>query len=260
MLLVHGICASTRYWTERLGPLEKRFRCIVPDLLGHGRSPKPSRGAYDLAEQTDAVEAVIAPIAAQAEQPIPIICHSMGNLISLELRRRHPSWFGPILGLSIPAFPSPEVGAEVIGKLNPFAKWAVDQPWYAGPLLHASRVSRGKLGYGWFHKTYRLPRDCWEDGFCLTWPAITRTLKNLIFTTDVHALLQAAGTDRLAWWHGTHDQSAPFELAKRLAAMFPEIPFAAIDKGDHNIWIHHNAYFTGEFSMRLGRYYGLPAA
>ncbi|MPY97694.1 MAG: alpha/beta fold hydrolase [Actinophytocola sp.] len=42
LLLVHGIPTSARLWEPLLGTLGRHFDCIVPDLLGMGRSrPAP---------------------------------------------------------------------------------------------------------------------------------------------------------------------------------------------------------------------------
>src|SRR5262245_46494072 len=36
MLLLHGLAASSRYWTDRVEPLLADHRLLVPDLLGFG--------------------------------------------------------------------------------------------------------------------------------------------------------------------------------------------------------------------------------
>lgn len=46
LLLVHGIPTSARLWEPLLGDLGRRFDCIVPDLLGLGRS-RPRAGAEE---------------------------------------------------------------------------------------------------------------------------------------------------------------------------------------------------------------------
>ena len=43
LLLVHGWSGNTSYFEPFLEPLAERYRLIIPDLRGHGRSTNPSR-------------------------------------------------------------------------------------------------------------------------------------------------------------------------------------------------------------------------
>ncbi|MCG3151121.1 MAG: putative aminoacrylate hydrolase RutD [bacterium] len=251
VLFVHGICASTSYWTCRLGALQDHLQCVTLDLLGHGRSPKPVTGSYSLEEQADAVAPVLMHLAREQGGPVPIVAHSMGNFVALELRRRHPELVSKILGMGLPYFPSKEEAYASFLQMNPFAALPVRRPWWAGPLLNTARISRGKLGYSWFHKNYGLPRDCWEDGFAVTWESLSRSLHNLILGVDVRDLLASAGTAELEWWHGTRDQSAPYRYVTQLWEAHPEVPTTTIEGGNHNVWISHNDQMTNTFLDRL---------
>ena len=241
LLMIHGICASTRYWTERMGRLDEIFHCTIPDLLGHGKSPKPSGAKYDVHEHADAMEPLLEQIVRRDRHPVSIIAHSMGNIIAIELRRRHPDLIGPIVGFGVPYFPTREAGHQAIEAINPFAKWTIADPWYARHLLGSARLSRGKVGFPWFHKNYGLPRDAWEDGFMVTWDSLMGSIHNLILGSDIPGLLRAAGTRDITWWHGTHDVSAPFVYTQQLWSMFPEVPHHVVPGGTHNIWIFQNA-------------------
>lgn len=48
VLLLHGLGSSARDWEYQLPALLGRYRLLVPDLRGHGRSGKP-RGGYSMA-------------------------------------------------------------------------------------------------------------------------------------------------------------------------------------------------------------------
>ena len=41
LLLVHGLGSSTLDWEKQIPALSTRYRVIVPDVRGHGRSDKP---------------------------------------------------------------------------------------------------------------------------------------------------------------------------------------------------------------------------
>ena len=42
LLLLHGFTGSSANWSEQIGCLMNYFQVICIDLLGHGRSDKPS--------------------------------------------------------------------------------------------------------------------------------------------------------------------------------------------------------------------------
>ncbi|MGP4047618.1 alpha/beta fold hydrolase [Streptomyces sp. 2A115] len=84
LLLVHGWGGDGDDWTPTL--LHWRHRVIVPDLRGHGRSPKPARGygpgdfAADLAELLNRL----------APGPVVAVGHSMGGQAVTALAVEHP--------------------------------------------------------------------------------------------------------------------------------------------------------------------------
>ena len=51
LVLIHGLGGSTRWWDRVVPMLAGSYRVIRIDLLGHGRSAKPSRGGYTTTQQ-----------------------------------------------------------------------------------------------------------------------------------------------------------------------------------------------------------------
>jgi pimeloyl-ACP methyl ester carboxylesterase len=41
VILLHGLSADSTIWRENIGPLSERFRVLVPDQIGSGKSDKP---------------------------------------------------------------------------------------------------------------------------------------------------------------------------------------------------------------------------
>ena len=76
-VLLHGLTGSSETWggvAERLN--QQGYRCIAPDLRGHGESPKPARG-YRLADfVADLAQTLPA-------EPELLIGHSFGGLVAL---------------------------------------------------------------------------------------------------------------------------------------------------------------------------------
>lgn len=94
LLFVHGFTLAGEMWrpvVERLDPA--RFRSIVPDLRGHGRSDVSpevtiARFADDLAALLDATG---------ERRPVVFIGLSMGGLIAFEFFRRHRDRLGALV-------------------------------------------------------------------------------------------------------------------------------------------------------------------
>jgi pimeloyl-ACP methyl ester carboxylesterase len=87
ILLVHGFPLSGELWAPVVPSLRERFRLVVPDLRGHGRSeasPRVTMAGYadDLVGLLDAIG---------ERRPVVLVAMSMGGYIAFELCRRQPS-------------------------------------------------------------------------------------------------------------------------------------------------------------------------
>jgi 3-oxoadipate enol-lactonase len=85
VLFVHGFPISGEMWRPTVERLGGRWRCIVPDLRGHGRSEVSetvtiARFADDLAEVLNAVG---------EPRPVALVGLSMGGIVAFEFFRRH---------------------------------------------------------------------------------------------------------------------------------------------------------------------------
>ena len=86
MILLHGIGSSGMSWMPVMGRLAERFRLVIPDLRGHGKSGHPTAG-YSLNDYTDDLERTI--VAGGEANPI-LVGHSLGGLTAVTWARRHP--------------------------------------------------------------------------------------------------------------------------------------------------------------------------
>ncbi|MGM1023291.1 MAG: alpha/beta fold hydrolase [Bacillota bacterium] len=86
IILLHGFCGSSSYWDEVVPMLSQSYRCIVPDLRGHGRSDAPL-GAYTIDQMANDV------LKLQEQLDIPQAAwfgHSLGGYLTLSAVQRHP--------------------------------------------------------------------------------------------------------------------------------------------------------------------------
>ncbi|MEU0966824.1 alpha/beta hydrolase [Streptomyces sp. NPDC005917] len=108
LLLVHGWGGDGREWSVHAEALAGRFRVIVPDLRGHGRSEVPGTGNTPV----DMADDLAALIEALWRGPVVAVGHSMGGQVVNLLAVRRPELVRSVVALD-PAHGAH--GAEVNG-------------------------------------------------------------------------------------------------------------------------------------------------
>ena len=89
LVLLHGWCDDADIWAPIVALLARDYRCLVPDMRGHGRSSVPLDHAFFLDALTSDVRAICE--AAGAVEPV-LIGHSYGGLLAAEIARRFPGF------------------------------------------------------------------------------------------------------------------------------------------------------------------------
>lgn len=93
VLFIHGFISSSLFWTETLFPnfssaAKSSYRFFAVDLLGFGKSPKPSESLYTLREHLDMIEKSV--LEAHKVKSFHIVAHSLGCILALALAAKHP--------------------------------------------------------------------------------------------------------------------------------------------------------------------------
>ncbi|MFO0727831.1 MAG: alpha/beta fold hydrolase [Myxococcota bacterium] len=89
LLLIMGLGLSSRAWDELPGRLNHRFRVVVFDNRGVGRSVAPAR-LFHLPSLADDAAAVLEAVGASQARPAHVFGISLGGMIAQELVLRHP--------------------------------------------------------------------------------------------------------------------------------------------------------------------------
>ncbi|WP_223067794.1 alpha/beta fold hydrolase [Paenibacillus caui] len=108
IVLLHGFCGSSAYWDWILPILSKHYRCIAPDLRGHGSTDAPL-GAYTIEQMADDVALLLDSLG--IERCI-LLGHSMGGYVTLSLAQRYPSKLNGFGLIHSTAYPDSEEAKE----------------------------------------------------------------------------------------------------------------------------------------------------
>ncbi|MET8982813.1 alpha/beta hydrolase [Streptomyces sp. NPDC004539] len=95
LLLVHGWGGDGREWSAHAETLAARFRVIVPDLRGHGRSQVPDEGNTPV-EMAEDLAALLRHL---GTAPVIAVGHSMGVQVVSLLAVRHPELVHSVVAL-----------------------------------------------------------------------------------------------------------------------------------------------------------------
>jgi pimeloyl-ACP methyl ester carboxylesterase len=87
LLLIMGLGADGSVWQQHVESYARRFRCIIVDNRGVGRSGAPE-GPYSTSQMADDCAAVVR---AATNSPVAVVGLSMGGAIAQELALRHSS-------------------------------------------------------------------------------------------------------------------------------------------------------------------------
>lgn len=131
LLLIHGLAGQMRNFGQAMiGDLARDYRVIRVDRPGSGYSPRLASGRAHLAEQADAIAALIDEL--NLDKPV-LVGHSLGGALSLATAIRHPEKVGA-LALIAPATQRiesvPEVfkGLVVPPAILPLVSWTLAVP------------------------------------------------------------------------------------------------------------------------------------
>jgi pimeloyl-ACP methyl ester carboxylesterase len=87
VLLLHGGAGDSNDWVETMLPLSDSYTFYAPDLVGYGQSDR-NRDAYHLSDFMDSTLGLME--ALNLDGPLPIVGHSLGGRVALEIALNHP--------------------------------------------------------------------------------------------------------------------------------------------------------------------------
>ncbi len=229
MLPLHGLAASSRYWTHRVGPLLGDHRLLVPDLLGFGDSPKP-RARYDLRDHLTALERLVRERHFDGGHTL-VVGHSLGAVVALAMLGQYPEWFDGAVLIALPVFRGEADARTRLGRYSRMERGTLTGEWW----VRASHYIEPMFRLPWLAPLFDLPPDIYLDSLKHTWNSVSGTLRQTLVATDYSRLLARARDRPILFIHGERDDLAPVDVTRALASGRPNARFAVVPGADHQV-------------------------
>ena len=236
LLLLQGLGADSRGWALQRRALSRRYRCILVDNRGVGRSDKPA-GPYDLEVMADDAVAVLDDLGIERTH---VMGASMGGVISQIIAVRDPERVQSLV-LACTACSHQPWRREL---LESWARTATEQGmgglaakalrWLVGPRMRR-RVS---LPFGLFGGAV--------GPFLLNIPAtsfVAQVRAILAMDDAVRRELAAIDVPTLVIV-GTQDILTPLADSEELCEMIPGARLAVVHGGAHGFMVEHSGAFN----------------
>ncbi|XP_077234501.1 putative lysophospholipase BODYGUARD 4 [Tasmannia lanceolata] len=193
VIFLHGFLSSSSFWTETVFPnlsenAKLNYRLFAVDLLGFGRSPKPSDSKYRLNEHVEMIErSVLEPLRLAS---FHLVAHSMGCIIALALATKHLNSVKSITLIATPYFPSTKENASHTA-LNRLAQRRLWPPLLFGASIMACYEHLGRTVCFIICRNHKK----WE-----------RMLKLLTLKRDLHfRIMDFTRHTHHSAWHSMHN-------------------------------------------------------
>ncbi|MFG2088729.1 MULTISPECIES: alpha/beta fold hydrolase [unclassified Spirillospora] len=167
LVLIHGLAGSTRWWDSFVPELAGSYRVLRVDLLGHGRSAKPSGEGYAIPEQGRRVGEVLDRLGVEHAL---VVGHSTGGSVATALAEQRRDLVSAVAlidsGPRLDAF----VSDGFVGRLL-FVPAVGQLLWR----FRTDRVVRQGLGTAFSRRGYDVPQQLVDDVRAMTYHALTAT-------------------------------------------------------------------------------------
>ncbi len=226
LVFIPGLGGTTRYWGPRLASLEDRYRIVLVDLLGFGRSPKPWT-RYSVERHVNELHRALAPFG-----PLTLVGHSLGALLTVAYAARHPDKVKSIAVLGMPYFSSQRDAYAYYRHGTIRGGFLVTNiVLTTATCILTRRVFGRLLPYLLRH----VPREVAEDLVKHTWRSSTSSLWEVVYRYDVAKdLRRLPARMGVLFIHGDQDVMAPLAAIERLKATYPQWQLRVLPGSDHH--------------------------
>jgi pimeloyl-ACP methyl ester carboxylesterase len=246
LVFVHGFCLDMGTFHFQRSEFAGRYRCVLYDQPGHGRSGKLAKGEYSIEQLGADLRAVIE--SAAPTGPLVLVGHSMGGMTIMSLVEQWPELFRErVAGVVLIATSAGKLDEVTFGFPHVVARFR--RPLM--PLLQrtgqitASMVDRARksatdlawlltrrYGFGADRPSPALVSYVERMNSSTSVDTIARYLRTL----SSHARLLVLGPLRdvpVLIVCGDHDLLTPLDHSREIASVLPEAELVVIEGGGH---------------------------
>ncbi len=204
-LLLHGLGATSDYWSFRYDALAAVGRVVAPDLLGFGDSLDMTRTSFKLEDHLDALDECLAKAAPKTES-LTIVAHSMGTGLAMAYAGRSSVPVSRVICIGAPIFSARQSALEMIAGEGFMARLLLLNQTWAKRFCSLSCAHRTLAGFLAAAATPSFPVAISRKASLHSWAAYQDSLENLVLSFDWEAHLEALGETPLDLIWGSDDQ------------------------------------------------------
>lgn len=230
VILLHGLGGDMSNWASTIGPLSQKYRVIVPDQIGFGRSDKPMLN-YRIATMVDFLDGFYKELKIDRAT---LVGNSLGGWISAAYALAHPEKVDRIVLVDSAGFSVPkDMDPRVLNGLNPSTREAVKQMMpmvFYNKQIYSSEAAIDMMF------TRRVTAG---DGF-----TIQRIIESILRGEDVlDDKLAGIKQPTLIIW-GREDLLTPLAMGERFKQGIPRSELVVFDKCGHVPQLEQAAQFN----------------
>ncbi|KAL6009649.1 hypothetical protein ACLOJK_000078 [Asimina triloba] len=253
VIFLHGFLSSSMIWTETVFPnlsesSKKNYKLFAVDLLGFGRSPKPTNCLYTLEDHLSMIEqSILEPFELES---FHLVAHSMGCIVALAIAAKSPNSVKSITLIAPPYFPSPKDKASQT-MLNRLAKRRVWPPLLFGASFMSWYEHLGRsvcLLVCKNHRTWEsiiklltrkrdlhfILRDLTRHTHHSAWHSMHNVIAGGARLLDDYFEALSTSTAQVKLVHGDRDELVPVECSYNIKAKVPRGEVQIVTDADHN--------------------------
>jgi triacylglycerol lipase len=219
VILLHGLGGSSSNWASTIGPLSQKYRVIVPDQIGFGRSDKPFIN-YRVGTLVDFLNGLYKELGIERAS---LVGNSLGGFTAAAFALAYPQKVDRLVLVDAAGFAMPkETDPRTLNALNPSTREGVKQ------ILSLIFYNKAMFANDAVVDTFYAQKIATGDGY-----TIQRFIDSIVHGEDVlDGKLGALKHPTLIIW-GREDALTPLAMGERFKKEISNSELLIIEKCGH---------------------------
>lgn len=219
VILLHGLGGSSSNWASTIGPLSQKYRVIVPDQIGFGRSDKPMIN-YRVGTLVDFLNGLYKELKIERAS---LVGNSLGGFTAAAFALAYPQKVDRIVLVDAAGFAFPkDTDPRALNALNPSTREGVRQ------IMSLIFYNKAMFANDTVVDTFYAQKIATGDGY-----TIQRFIESIVRGEDVlDGKLAAIKHPTLIIW-GREDALTPLAMGERFKKELPNAELFIIEKCGH---------------------------